>query len=80
MKGFLKEFVTPLIKVSKGDFEKCFFTVSDFNQWAKDKQMKNFKIKYYKGLGTSTEKEAQQYFGAINFHRLQFIYLNEDDS
>ena len=33
-----------------------------------------FKIKYYKGLGTSTAKEAKTYFSAIDDHRILFEY------
>ena len=34
--------------------------------------MRKWNIKYYKGLGTSTNKEAMQYFKRIEDHRLQF--------
>mmetsp|Transcript_1121 Transcript_1121/g.1017 ORF Transcript_1121/g.1017 Transcript_1121/m.1017 type:complete len:99 (+) Transcript_1121:53-349(+) len=66
--GFMKEFVTPLIKASKKDEVKSFFTPSDFKAWALGKNLKNWKVKYYKGLGTSTDKEAKEYFQQINKH------------
>lgn len=80
MPGFLKEFVTPLLKASKGSQVYPFFTVQDFNQWGQQRNMKGWKIKYYKGLGTSTDKEAKEYFTAIQDHRIRFEYRNEEDN
>ena len=37
------------------------------------------KIKYYKGLGTSSNKEAQEYFANIQKHRIDFEYKGEKD-
>ena len=34
--------------------------------------MKSWKVKYYKGLGTSTPKEAKEYFADMNRHQIQF--------
>ena len=34
--------------------------------------MKLWKVKYYKGLGTSTPKEAKEYFADMNRHQIQF--------
>ena len=31
-----------------------------------------YKVKYYKGLGTSTSLEAKEYFRAINRHMIGF--------
>ena len=36
--GFLKEFITPIIKVNqtgRGDNSKTFFTIADYEQWLK---------------------------------------------
>ena len=60
--GFLKEFVTPIIKASRGNDIFSFFTIHEYEQWAIGKNLKGWKIKYYKGLGTSTSKEAKEYF------------------
>ncbi len=66
LKGFLKEFITPIIKVSKGKEDiKTFFTIPEYENWANNKSLKGIKIKYYKGLGTSTAKEAKEYFSEI---------------
>lgn len=36
--------------------------------------MKKWKVKYYKGLGTSTDKEAMEYFKDIATHKMDFDY------
>lgn len=68
MNGFLKEFVTPLMKATKGSEIHSFFTMNEFEQWAEGKNLKTWKVKYYKGLGTSTTKEAKEYFSQIDKH------------
>ena len=68
MNGFLKEFVTPIIKATKGNFSKSFFTVREYEIWSKTVNLSQYKIKYYKGLGTSTSKEAKEYFSKIIDH------------
>lgn len=73
--GFLKEFVTPIIKVTKrtgSQQSMTFFTLSDYTHWqrslASEDEMRHYKVKYYKGLGTSTGVEAKQYFSDLNTH------------
>ena len=41
--------------------------------------MNGWNIKYYKGLGTSDNKEAINYFQNINLHKISFKYINEED-
>lgn len=61
--GFLKQFITPLLKAIKGRDILSFFTTGDFKNWSQNvSDLKRWKIKYYKGLGTSTDKEAKEYF------------------
>lgn len=69
MNGFLKEFVTPIIKVTKGNDVRSFFTIPEYENWAHNiPDLNKYKIKYYKGLGTSTAKEAKEYFSDIYKH------------
>jgi len=81
VRGFLTEFVTPLIKANKGREQIQFFTVQDFKHWceAKGPEVKSWHIKYYKGLGTSDDDEAKHYFKNLAKHRLFFRYINEED-
>jgi len=41
--------------------------------------LKPLKIKYYKGLGTSTAKEAKDYFQQIDTHKIEFEYQDSKD-
>jgi DNA topoisomerase II len=77
--GFIKEFVTPIVKVSKGDQVKCFYTLKEYKEWYEINKNLGWKIKYYKGLGTSTTTEAKEYFSSINKNRINFKYLNNED-
>ena len=73
---FLVSMVTPIIKASKWSETKSFYTDSTFRQWyGSGKQ--GWKIKYYKGLGTSTSAEAREYFKKIKELTVQF---DADDS
>lgn len=40
--NFLKEFVTPIIKVTKGDNMKSFFTIADYERWEQENSKKGF--------------------------------------
>lgn len=73
--GFVVSMITPIIKASKGSKVETFFTESSFREWY-DGGKPGWKIKYYKGLGTSTSVEAKQYFGNIKQLTVSF---NVDD-
>ncbi|CAH1789869.1 unnamed protein product [Owenia fusiformis] len=80
---FLEEFITPIVKVSKGrSEEQSFYSLPEFEEWKKDTpNWHTYKVKYYKGLGTSTSKEAKEYFSEMTRHRIKFKYTGtEDDS
>uniref|UniRef100_A0A673HXD3 DNA topoisomerase 2 n=1 Tax=Sinocyclocheilus rhinocerous TaxID=307959 RepID=A0A673HXD3_9TELE len=78
--NFLEEFITPIIKASNKKQELAFYSIPEFNEW-KEKQSstKSWKIKYYKGLGTSTSKEAKEYFSDMTRHRIPFKYSGPAD-
>ena len=78
--GFLRQFITPLLKATKGSDVKSFFTIQEFKAWANTiVNPKTWKVKYYKGLGTSTNKEAQEYFKNLQLHEKVFQYENSTD-
>jgi len=79
--GFLKEFVTPIVKVSKGDTSQTFFTIPEYETWKEENDGgRGWKSKYYKGLGTSTSKEAKDYFSDLANHEIKFAYTGEGDN
>ena len=59
---FMLSMITPIVKVSKGKHEKSFYNLTDYDNWKETEDTNGFAIKYYKGLGTSTNKEAKEYF------------------
>ena len=67
--------------MTKGRQQHSFFTIQDFKFWAEsiNNNLKGWKIKYYKGLGTSTNKEAKEYFSDILKHQIDFIYIDQED-
>lgn len=87
--GFLREFITPIVKATKGKKEvKIFYTLPEYETWieslgedeeASSKELKKWKVKYYKGLGTSTAKEAKEYFGNLERNMLNFAWKESDE-
>ena len=75
---FVVSMVTPIIKASKGSETKSFYTDSTFRQWYGNGKA-GWKIKYYKGLGTSTSAEAREYFKKIKDLTVQFDTDNSMD-
>lgn len=69
--GFVVSMVTPIIKASKGSQSKSFYTDSAFRTWYGDGKQ-GWKVKYYKGLGTSTSAEAREYFKKIQELTVKF--------
>lgn len=78
--GFLRQFITPIVKVAKGKTSKTFFTLPQYEEWRESmsNNAKGWKIKYYKGLGTSTSAEAKEYFSNLDLHEIQFASLSSD--
>ncbi|XP_069993753.1 DNA topoisomerase 2-alpha isoform X2 [Penaeus vannamei] len=77
---FMEEFITPIVKATKGKEELSFYSLPEFEEWKKNKDnWPSYKIKYYKGLGTSTSKEAKEYFNDMVRHRIRFNYGGAQD-
>lgn len=60
--SFMRSMITPIVKVSKGKVDKSFYNLTDYDNWKDNEDTKGWSVKYYKGLGTSTNKEAKEYF------------------
>lgn len=70
--GFLTYMATPIVKAAKGSVTKNFYSQYDYEQWRKDNPT-GWKVKYYKGLGTSTRDEAKEYFTKPQAVRFDFV-------
>jgi len=69
--GFVVSMVTPIIKIGT----QSFFTNQAYETWLEQhggKIPRGMKVKYYKGLGTSTSKEAKEYFKEIGRLTVKF--------
>jgi len=60
--GFIGFMNTPILKAKKGATELNFYNDGEYNQWKEENDTHGWKLKYYKGLGTSTGKEFREYF------------------
>lgn len=60
--GFIGFMNTPILKARKGNQELVFYNEGEYESWKEENDTKGWKIKYYKGLGTSTGKEFREYF------------------
>ena len=79
--GFVTSLITPIIKVTKGKNVKSFYTLTDYDNWKpKNNNGKGWKIKYYKGLGTSTTKEAKDYFRNLKQVEYTWSSMNSGES
>jgi DNA topoisomerase-2 len=58
--------MTPLLKAVKGSTTLCFYSESEYEAWKGANDVRGWKTKYYKGLGTSTAEEAREYFRTMH--------------
>uniref|UniRef100_A0A6C0HK76 DNA topoisomerase (ATP-hydrolyzing) n=1 Tax=viral metagenome TaxID=1070528 RepID=A0A6C0HK76_9ZZZZ len=77
--GFLCTLLTPILKASKGPSTLSFYSIPEFNQWKETQApgISGWKIKYYKGLGTSTPAEAREWFKDL--HEIQYEWDEKTD-
>ena len=78
--SFITSLLTPIIKVTNGSTKEVipFYNMSAYEQWNETITNKNqWKIKYYKGLGTSTDEEAKGYFK--NMKKIIYKHTEKSD-
>eukprot|EP00742_Colponemidia_sp_Colp-10_P014676 GILJ01016693.1.p1 GENE.GILJ01016693.1~~GILJ01016693.1.p1 ORF type:complete len:997 (+),score=158.05 GILJ01016693.1:420-2993(+) len=66
---FVSIFSTPLIKVRSQGTTRAFYSVTDYKKWQKTQSQQvvdSAKVKYYKGLGTSSTEEGREYFNDMD--------------
>jgi DNA topoisomerase-2 len=76
-RGYLEILLTPIIRVWKGNDDRhkakhrhTFYTSSEFLAWkTKTSDWRNWKVKYYKGLATSVDKDIDEDYKSL--HTLQ---------
>ncbi|KAK8167807.1 DNA topoisomerase [Phyllosticta citrichinensis] len=86
IEGFLLEFITPIVKVWKGDPKKpkglkSFFTMPEYEEWKQDPtHQRGWEHKYYKGLGTSRPEDAVEYFQDLDRHLKEFHTMKDAET
>jgi DNA topoisomerase-2 len=78
--GFMTSLLTPIIKATNNSTKEVlsFYNMSDYERWNEGLTNKNsWKIKYYKGLGTSTDEEAKDYFK--NMKKITYKYTDNSN-
>ncbi len=77
VKNFIVSMPTPIVKALKGKKTEIFYTMKEFEDW-KEKADSSWTIKYYKGLGTHTSKEAQDCFKDFDKKLVKYVWTNEE--
>ena len=77
IEGFVTALVTPVVKVTKGNETISFDNLTKFEEWKKKTNTVNWKIKYYKGLGTNTTQEAKEYFKNLDHYTVTYSWDNK---
>ena len=77
--GFIGFMNTPILKARRGKEELLFYNQGEYDAWKESpaSDTSKWEIKYYKGLGTSTDKEFKQYFKHKKV--VSFVYEEESD-
>lgn len=77
--GFLCTLLTPILKAMKGKVVMAFYSIPEFQAWKETLPggLSGWKIKYYKGLGTSTPMEAREWFKEL--HEIKYEWDEKTD-
>jgi len=79
--NFLTSMRTPILKCVKGTQSRAFYTKQDYDRWkAITRDSGSWKIKYYKGLGTSSANEARDYFRDLETNKINYSFDKEQSA
>ncbi|KAK1778558.1 DNA topoisomerase [Copromyces sp. CBS 386.78] len=86
--NFFQEFITPVVKVWQGPNPRKpqklqgFFTLPQYEEWKEShkNELRRWKYKYLKGLGSSTTDDAQIYFTNLTKHLKEFDVMTREES
>jgi DNA topoisomerase II len=78
-RGFINYCITPIVKVFKGDDVLEFYTLHSYEEWVQGAKG-SYKTKYFKGLGTSTAKEAREALNDIDNKLITFQADDQSDN
>jgi DNA topoisomerase-2 len=77
--GFICSLATPLLKATRRSEVKSFYSAAEFEAWKTGLggSTAGWHLKYYKGLGTSTDEEAKEWFEHL--HEIKYTWDGETD-
>jgi DNA topoisomerase-2 len=79
--GFITTMLTPVVRATKNDELKLFYCVAEFNRWRQQDPVgtsKHWTFKYLKGLGSSKDKDAKEYFRDMK--KVTYTWSGEDSN
>ena len=87
IENFIQSIATPIIKTYKiSDTKKknpeIFYTLTEYKKWCNkigDDVNKKYKIKYFKGLGTSTVQEAKESFTDFENKIINYVWTLDNN-
>ncbi len=84
---FFQEFITPVVKVWQGPSKKptkskAFYTMPEYEEWKElhRNEARRWEFKYLKGLGSSSNEDAQIYFTNLDAHLKEFEVMHTDEA
>ncbi|KAL6884131.1 type II DNA topoisomerase [Trichoderma longibrachiatum] len=85
---FFREFITPIVKVWQGPNPKkpqrlkSFFTQPQYEAWKQERgsEISRWHYKYLKGLGSSSNEDAQVYFTNLDEHLKEFSVMKPEEA
>lgn len=79
--GFLLQFITPIVKIRKGNQKMLFYTQPEYKNWCDEdpERASKWTSTYLKGLGGSDAADAKHYFSNLDRHQLSFRYGGDAD-
>jgi len=71
---------TPIVKATNQKTKNTtpFYNLIEYEEWKNDNNIKDYNIKYYKGLGSSNKSEACEYFDNIEDKLVYYTTTEED--
>ncbi|CAK7565748.1 MAG: DNA topoisomerase 2 [Sporothrix epigloea] len=85
---FFQEFITPVVKIWQGPNPKkptklkAFYTIPEYDEWKEThhSEVKRWEHKYLKGLGSSSNEDAQVYFTNLDAHLKDFKIMQNEEA
>ena len=85
---FFQEFITPVVKIWQGSNpkkptkSKAFYTIPEYDEWREEHQaeVRKWDYKYLKGLGSSSNEDAQVYFTNLDAHLKEFETMESNEA